>query len=98
MKSELHAIKNTGIGDPDHLQSIIARIERLEAQRRELGADVKEILLEAKTQKFDIKVIRKIIADRQRDPEEVAEEYEKIDSYLGMLADLPLGQYAIARG
>lgn len=98
MKSELHAIKNTGIGDPDHLQSIITRIERLEAQRRELGADVKEILLEAKTQKFDIKVIRKIIADRQRDPEEVAEEYEKIDSYLGMLADLPLGQYAIARG
>ena len=98
MKSERHAIKNTGIGDPDHLQSIIARIERLEAQRRELGADVKEILLEAKTQKFDIKIIRKIIADRQRDPEEVAEEREKIESYLGMLADLPLGQYAIARG
>ena len=97
MKSELHAIKNSG-GDPDHLQSIITRIERLEAQRRELGADVKEILLEAKTQKFDIKVIRKIIADRQRDPEEVAEEYEKIESYLGMLADLPLGKYAIARG
>lgn len=47
------------------LQQFIERIEHLEEERKELGADIREIFAEAKGQGFDTKTIREIIKLRK---------------------------------
>lgn len=47
------------------LLSFVERIERLEEEKKELSADIAEILKEAKGQGFDIKVIKEIIKLRK---------------------------------
>lgn len=47
------------------LQQFIERIERLEEERKELGADIREIFAEAKGKGFDTKTIREIIKLRK---------------------------------
>ena len=50
---------------------------------------------------FDAKILRKIVAIRKQDADKRDEEQQLIATYmaaLGMLADTPLGQAAIARG
>ena len=84
----------------NQLQSIIDRIEKLEDDRALLAADIKEIFTEAKSNGFDVKIIRKVLALRKKDSAERDEEQALIDTYmsaLGMLSDTPLGQAAIAR-
>jgi uncharacterized protein (UPF0335 family) len=84
----------------NQLKSIIERIERLEAEKADITTDVKDIYLEAKSNGFDPKIIRKVIALRKKDATDAREEQEMIATYmdaLGMLADTPLGQAAIAR-
>jgi uncharacterized protein (UPF0335 family) len=84
----------------NQLQSIIDRIEKLEDDRALLAADIKEIFTEAKSNGFDVKIIRKVLAIRKKDAESRDIEQTLIDSYmaaLGMLSDTPLGQAAISR-
>ena len=82
------------------LKSIIDRIERLEFEKAGIATDIKDIYLEAKSNGYDPKIIRKVIALRKLDATEARAEQELIATYmdaLGMLADTPLGQAAIAR-
>jgi uncharacterized protein (UPF0335 family) len=84
----------------NQLVSIVERIEKLEDDRALLTADVKEIYSEAKSNGFDPKIIKKIIAMRKKDAEEREREEDLLQSYmaaLGMLADTPLGEAAMAR-
>lgn len=69
------------------LKSIVERVERLEEEKKDLGNDIKEVFLEAKSIGLDTKVIRKIIAMRKREADEVNEEKMIIETYcraLGM--------------
>jgi uncharacterized protein (UPF0335 family) len=71
----------------DRLRSIVERIERLEEERRALAGDIKDIFTEAKSAGFDVKVIRRILAERKREPAEVEEQETLLDLYrraLGM--------------
>jgi hypothetical protein len=84
----------------NQLVSIIDRIEKLEDDRALLAVDIKDVLAEAKSNGFDVKIIRKVLAIRKKDAEERDIEQTMIDSYmaaLGMLSDTPLGQAAISR-
>lgn len=84
----------------NQLQSIIDRIEKLEDDRSLLAADIKEIFTEAKSNGYDVKIIRKVLALRKKDAAQRDEEQALIDTYmsaLGMLSDTPLGQAAISR-
>lgn len=84
----------------NQLQSIIYRIEKLEDDRSLLAADIKEIFTEAKSNGYDVKIIRKVLAIRKKDAAQRDEEQALIDTYmsaLGMLSDTPLGQAAISR-
>lgn len=84
----------------NQLQSIVDRIENLEDEKASLALDIKEVYAEAKANGFETKIIRKIIAMRKRSEADRQEEQAMIDLYmsaLGMLADTPLGQAAIAR-
>jgi uncharacterized protein (UPF0335 family) len=79
----------------DRLRSIVERIERLEAERKGLGNDIKDIYTEAKSAGFDVKVLRALIAERRKDPGEAEEQEALLDVYrraLGQLADTALGR------
>jgi uncharacterized protein (UPF0335 family) len=84
----------------NQLKSIVERIEKLEKEKAEIAELVKDVYSEAKGNGFDVKILRKIIAQRKKSEDERRMEQELIDTYmnaLGMLADLPLGKAAIAK-
>ena len=71
----------------DELRQFIERFERLEMERKDLLDQQKEVLAEAKSRGYDIRVIKKVMAIRRRDPQEVLEEDAVLDLYkeaLGM--------------
>lgn len=72
------------------LQSLIQRIERMEADKRTLGDDIKEVYSEAKGNGFDPKIMRKIVAMRRVDAEKRQEEETMLDIYMKELGMLPL--------
>lgn len=82
------------------LRSIVERIEALEAQKRDLSADLKEVYAEAKSSGFCTKTLRKVISLRKKEAAEREEEQSMLEVYLealGMLATTPLGQAALER-
>lgn len=82
------------------LASIVERIERLEEEKAGLAEDIKGVYAEAKSNGFDVKILKKIIAMRKQDADKRREEQAVIAVYmqeLGMLADTPLGQAALER-
>lgn len=82
------------------LRSIVDRIERLEAEKSAIAADVKDVYTEAKGNGYDVKALRTIIKMRKEDAQKRAELESIVEMYmsaLGMLADLPLGQAAMQR-
>lgn len=71
----------------DELRQFIERIEQLEAEKKDLAEQLKEVMAEAKGRGYDTKVLRKIIALRKRKPDELAEEEAVLEVYktaLGM--------------
>jgi uncharacterized protein (UPF0335 family) len=71
----------------DRLRSIIERVERLEEERKGIGADIRDIFSEAKSAGFDVKVVRALIRIRKQEPAEVEEHESLLDIYrraLGM--------------
>src|ERR1700676_4740726 len=74
----------------ERLRSLIERIERLEEEKRTLGADIKEVYAEAKGTGFDTKIMRQIIRIRRMDKDDLDEQETLLDIYkraLGMLPD-----------
>lgn len=65
----------------DLLLSLVERIEKLNEQSAQIAADVKEIYKEAFTQGFDPKYIKKCIALRKKDKDEIDEEDELLQMY-----------------
>lgn len=82
------------------LQSFVTRVERLEEDKANIMADIREVFAEAKNQGFDVKMMKRIIRERKMEENDLREQEEILDLYrkaLGMLADTPLGQAAIKR-
>lgn len=73
----------------DQLKSYVARIERLEEEKKAIAEDIKEVYAEAKAFGFDVKTLRKVIALRKKDANERAEEEALLDVYLAALDMLP---------
>ena len=71
----------------DELRQFIERWERLEAEKRDIADQQKEVMAEAKGRGYDTKVMRKVIALRKREPDDIAEEEAVLEMYkqaLGM--------------
>ena len=71
----------------DELRQFIERIERLDAERKDLSEQQKEVMAEAKGRGYDTKVMRKLITMRKRDKDDIAEEEALLEMYkeaLGM--------------
>jgi uncharacterized protein (UPF0335 family) len=71
------------------LRAFIERIERLEAEVKDLNADKSDIYKEAKASGFDVKAMRVIVAERRQDPDKLQELDAMIDLYRGALTDAP---------
>lgn len=68
------------------LKSYVERIERLAEEKQNISDDIKEVFGEAKSNGFDVKVLRKLIAERKRDAAEREEEEAILDLYRRALA------------
>ncbi|WP_276946677.1 DUF2312 domain-containing protein [Haematobacter massiliensis] len=80
------AVKDTAYAvTAEELRGFIERYEKLAAERADLADDQKLVMAEAKSRGYDTKVIRKIIAIRKRDADDVAEENATLDVYLSAL-------------
>lgn len=66
---------------PGQFGTFIDRIERLEEEKNNLLADIREVYAEAKGQGFDTKVMRQIIQLRKMDPADRAENEFLRDEY-----------------
>jgi uncharacterized protein (UPF0335 family) len=69
------------------LRQFVERYERLEAEKRDVADQMKEVMAEAKARGYDARVLRKLIALRKRDRSEVSEEEAILELYkqaLGM--------------
>lgn len=75
----------------DQLRSIIERIERLEEEKSNIAADIRDVFAEAKGNGFDVKAIRQIVKLRKMDQSQREEEETVLDVYkraLGMLPEM----------
>ena len=69
------------------LRQFVERYERLEAEKKDIGEQMKDVMAEARARGYDVKVLRKLIALRKRDSSEVSEEEAILELYkeaLGM--------------
>lgn len=71
----------------DELRAFIERIERLEADKKDIAEAQKEVMAEAKGRGYDTKILRKLVTLRKQDPSERSEEEAVLELYkdaLGM--------------
>ena len=69
----------------DYLRSFVERIERLEEEKKVIADDIKDVYAEAKGTGFDVKILRKIISLRRKQPHEREEEDAILDLYMHAL-------------
>jgi len=70
------------------LRQFVERIERLEEEKKALSADIKDVYGQAKSQGFDVKILRKIISLRKMEDQEREEVDQLLELYkaaLGMV-------------
>lgn len=69
----------------EEIRSFVERYEALEAQKKEIASDMSEVMAEAKGRGYDTKILRKIIALRKRNAEDVAKEEAILELYKSAL-------------
>ena len=71
----------------EELRQFIEQFEQLDAEKKDIAERQKEVMAEAKARGYDTKVMRKVIALRKREPDDIAEEEAVMEMYkeaLGM--------------
>ena len=66
----------------DQLRTIVERIEKVEEELKELSEAKKEIYQEAKSNGFDVKILREVIRIRKQDQNERDEQETLLATYL----------------
>lgn len=72
----------------DELRQFVERFEQLEAEKKDVAEQQKELMAEAKGRGYDTKVLKKIVSLRKRNADDIAEEEAILDMYksaLGMV-------------
>jgi uncharacterized protein (UPF0335 family) len=69
------------------LRSFIEKIERLEQDKAEINEVIRETFSEAKSEGFDVKVMRQLIKIRRMKKEELVEQEELLDLYRKVLGE-----------
>ena len=66
----------------EQLKAFVARIERLEEDKKQVMDDMKEVYAEAKSMGYDTKILRRVIALRKIDRNEQQETEALLELYL----------------
>ncbi len=66
----------------DQLRSIVERIEHIDEEIKALNEAKREILVESKSNGFDVKVLREVIRIRKKDKQERDEQETLVDLYM----------------
>ena len=69
----------------DELKQFVEQWESLDHEKSEIAERQKEVMAEAKGRGYDTKVMRKIIALRKRDKDDIAEEEAILEMYKAAL-------------
>jgi uncharacterized protein (UPF0335 family) len=72
----------------EKLRQLVARIEKLEEEKKSIGDDVKESYAEAKAMGFDSKVLRQVVRLRKQDRQEREEQDQIRELYLHALGEI----------
>ena len=67
------------------LESFVRRIENLNAEIKSLQEDLKSVYAEGKAMGYDPKILKRVIADREREQDAVANELAVYDTYMRAL-------------
>lgn len=73
----------------DQLRSIVERVERLEEDKAEIAADIRDVYAEAKANGYDTKAVREIVKLRKLDTHERDEQEHILDTYKRALGLAP---------
>jgi uncharacterized protein (UPF0335 family) len=93
----------TNKGTTQQLRSMIDRIVRLEEEKIEIGAGIKDIYIEVKAADFNVKAVRTLVKREMEDSDQraarqaVESEVEALTAALGDFRSSPLGEAAISR-
>ena len=69
----------------DRLKSLIERVERLEEEKNNLLADIKEVFSEAKGLGYNPKIMKKVLLIRKMDIDERLEQEALLETYRSAL-------------
>lgn len=72
----------------EKLRLTVARIERLEEEKKEVAEQIKEVYGEAKAMGYDTKALRAAIRLRKQDRQERQEQEAILELYLDALGEL----------
>ena len=85
MSNTLDKEINISQSKDDRLKSLIERVERLEDEKNNLLADIKEVFSEAKGLGYDPKIMRKVLIIRKMDIDERLEQEALLETYRAAL-------------
>ena len=85
MNNTLDKETNISQSKDDRLKSLIERVERLEEEKNNLLADIKEVFSEAKGLGYDPKIMKKVLIIRKMDIDERLEQEALLETYRAAL-------------
>jgi uncharacterized protein (UPF0335 family) len=65
----------------DELNLLFERIENMEAQKKEIAEDIKDVFAEGKSRGYDVKIMRQVLRLRAMDGDKRQEERYLVDAY-----------------
>ena len=69
----------------DQLRGYVERVERLEEEKAEVAATIRDVMAEAKAEGFDAKVLRQVLKLRNLDAQDRAEQESLLELYMRAL-------------
>jgi uncharacterized protein (UPF0335 family) len=63
------------------LKEMLEQIESAQAQKKDAARDESDIYVVAKSKGYNVKALKKLVQERRRDAEELAEERDALDLY-----------------
>lgn len=76
---------NGSIGHNGQLKSIVERVEKLNEDKQAISSDISDVFKEAKSNGFDVKALRKVIALRKLSADDRANQDAILETYMNAL-------------
>ena len=73
----------------DRLRSFVERIERIDEDLKAMNDEKKDVFVEAKSEGFDVKILKEVIRLRKQDQNERDERDTLLDLYLHAIETAP---------